>query len=201
MGFAAFDLSKTSTGWALWQIGWAKPQYGHFQVGSEYTKRGQCCIKLHQELEALHGIVTPFDVIFVEAPINYMMKGKNRDGTSKTSAKNIRLTLALAGHLESFAFAVGAPEPIEYSPDAWRYGFCGRDEVSLIKREVKDAQRSGRDPLKAAVMARCRVLGLDPKNHDEGDAIGVLTHGLLDSGIQPPWLASEVLRTPPAMPV
>ena len=76
----------------------------------------------------------------------------------------------------------------------WRTEFCGRDETQMIRRAARQAQKSARDPLKAAVMERCRLLGLSPQNDDEGDAIGILTYAILTNGMTPPWLADETLR-------
>ena len=64
----------------------------------------------------------------------------------------------------------------------------------MIKRAATRAQKSARDPLKAATMERCRQLGMKPRNDDEADAIGILTYGLLLNGVTPPWIANEVLR-------
>lgn len=138
----------------------------------------------------VHRAVCKITHVFVEEPIN-LHKNKN------TSLKNIRIAVGLAEHAESFAAAKGAAKRyFEYNVESWRPGFVGKDESALIKRAAKAAQRSATDPLKAAVMERCRILGLTPRNHNEGDAIGLLTYGLLVGGITPPWLADEVLLPP-----
>lgn len=203
MGFAAFDLSKSSTGWAVWERGWEKPRYGSVQLGSEYTSRGQVFIKLHTVMMDLHTTLTPFEFLFMEAPINHMMV--NKGGRSTTTADNVRLALGLAAHCESFGHAVGSRRIIEYTPDSWRPDYIGRIESSAAKAEASRAKRAGdskasaRGTLKALTIARCRQLGLNPKNDDEADACGILTYGILSSGVQPPWLNDEVLRTPLAL--
>lgn len=204
MGYAAFDLSKSSTGWGLWQPGWERPRYGSVQLGSSFTSRGQVFIKLHKVMSDLHTTLTPFEFLFMEAPINHMMV--NKGGASKTTAENVRVALGLAAHCESFGHAVGSRRIIEYTPDSWRPDFIGRIESSAAKADARrdklagNSKASARDTLKTLTIARCRQLGFNPKNDDEADAIGILTYGILSSGEQPPWLNQEVLRTPVAVP-
>lgn len=188
MGYLALDLSKTATGWAAWKPGWEKPVCGTWKLGSPYTTRGQMNGKLHRNMMDVHQTVCRLTHIFVEEPINVHK-------SSNTSLGNIRISIGLAEHAESFAAAIGAKDRyFEYNVESWRPDFVGRDESVLIKRAAKRAQRSATDPLKAATVARCKILGLSPKNDNEGDALGVLTYGLLQCGITPSWLADEVLR-------
>lgn len=200
MGYAAFDLSKSSTGWACWQEGWEKPVYGSVQLGSVYTSRGQTFIKLHTVMDDLHAGLTPFEFLFMEAPINHMMV--NKGAQSSTTAENVRIALGLAAHCESFGYAREARRIIEYTPDSWRPDFIGRIESSAAKADARRDKKAGnskasaRDTLKALTIARCRQLDLNPKNDDEADAIGILTYGIISSGVQPPWLSDEVLREP-----
>ena len=200
MGFAGFDLSKSSTGWCVWEKGWEKPVYGSVQLGSSFTSRGQTFIKLHTVMSDLHATLTPFEFLFMEAPINHMMV--NKGGASNTTAENVRVALGLAAHCESFGHAVGSRRILEYTPESWRPSYIGRIESSAAKAEASRAKKAGdrkasaRDTLKALTVARCRQLGLNPKNDDEADAIGILTYGILSSGEQPPWLTDEVLRAP-----
>lgn len=186
MSFIAFDPSKACTGWAAWKRGWEKPVYGHAVLGSSYSKTGQTVTKLRAVIIDIFSTVLRFDVIFQEAPINHLMK-------KGTSPENVRIALGLCSTIEGVGFELGC-QIFEYKPDDWRPGFCGREENQLIKREAKRAGHSATDPLKAAVREKCRQLGLIVQKHDESDAIGILTYGLLTSGIQPPWLDNEVLR-------
>lgn len=191
MSFLALDPSKTNSGWAQWKRGWRKPIYASVCLGTSYTGRGQTNTKLRQTLIDIYT-VEPFDVIFVERPICHLK-------TSNTSPDTVRLTLGIYGSLEGVAHELGIPKERIYEFDAktgWQPGFCGREENRLIRRAAKLAQRDARDPIKAAVQEKCRQLGLRPQNSDQADAIGILTHGLLEAGIKPPWLESEILRTP-----
>jgi hypothetical protein len=189
LGYLAIDQSKARTGWAAWQPGWAAPRLGSVQLGSAYTSRGQTFTKLRSTIIDLWQTVTHFEHLFFEEPINHMMKG----GTSEEA---ILLSLGMAGCIEGVGYELRCRRVMKFSASSWRPGFCGNDEVSLIKRAAKQAQRSARDPLKAASMERCRQLGIKPQNDDEADAVGLLTYGILTSGVTPPWLAQEVLRAP-----
>jgi hypothetical protein len=44
-----------------------------------------------------------------------------------------------------------------------------------------------RQALKDFVEARCRDLGMKPRNDDEADALGILDYDLTFAGITPPW--------------
>lgn len=192
MSFLALDPSKSNTGWAQWKPGRPSPRYGSVCLGTSFTERPQVLTKLRQALIDLYS-VEPFDFVFVESAINLNM-GHN------TSPDNIRLAERLMGTIEGLCYELRVRRIFEYEPRQWQPGFCGRDEHDLIKRAAKRAQRSARDPIKAAVQERCRLFGLKPRNSDEADAIGILTHGLLSRNITPPWLAQETLQTPLEIP-
>lgn len=184
--FTAIDPSKSNTGWAIFNTGWDVPRYGSRCLGSSYTPRGQTLTAMRQLVIDLYTL-EPIDFIFYEAPIAHK-KGRN------TSLDNIRLALGLSGAIEGVGHELRCRRVDEIEPDEWQTDFCGRDERQLIKREARRAQRSARDPIKAAVMERCRLYGFKPKNCDEADAIGILTCGMLTKGFQPPWIVQEVLR-------
>jgi hypothetical protein len=202
VGYLALDLSKTSTGWAAWQEGWALPRYGHFQPASEYTKQGQMYKKVRKTVRALHSVVCCFNRVFIEAPICHKMtfsKPAREGGRSvpiRTSPIIIEETLGILGVVKEVLYDLKCREPVEIAPLSWQAAFCGSNETQLIKREARRAQESARDPIKAAVMARCRQLGMRPAKDDESDAIGLLTVGLLRAHVTPPWLANETLRAP-----
>lgn len=183
------DQSKGSTGWACWQTGWERPVFGHVCLGTAYTGRGRVFTKLRSTMIDLWSTVTEYDWVFFEAPIAHRK-------TQNTSDENRRIALGLSGCIEGVAYELGCPENrvFEYEDRSWRPDFIGRIENSEIKAAAKRAQRSARDPLKAAAKERCKQLGMLVKNDDEADAIGMLTYGILSQGITPPWLADEVLR-------
>jgi hypothetical protein len=189
MSYLAIDQSKSRTGWAAWQPGWEKPRFGSVQLGSEYTSRGQVFTKLRSTIIDLWQTVTHFEYLFFEEPINHMMK----KGTSEGA---ILLSLGMAGCIEGVGYELRCRRVTKLSASSWRPGFCGSDDVQLIKRAAKRAQKSARDPLKAASVERCRQLGIHVQNDDQADAVGILTYGILLDEVTPPWIANEVLREP-----
>ena len=196
MSYLALDLSKSSTGWAAWQPGWEKPVYGHWVLGSEYTSRGAVFAKLHQMMSDIHRAVCPVEYLFAEEPIS---PAQLQGGTT---INTLRLASGLAAHAESWAHAMGVRRYLEFNVSSWRPDFIGRVHDSEAKAKARRAKKAGdgrasaRSDLKRLTMERCRQLGFSPKNHDESDALGVLTYGLLTSGATPPWLANEVLLEP-----
>src|SRR3546814_11504950 len=64
----ALDLSKRSTGWALWEQGSDSARFGTWVLGSEYTSRGATYRKLRQHVADLSRLVT-IEPIFFEEPL------------------------------------------------------------------------------------------------------------------------------------
>lgn len=196
MGYVALDLSKSSTGCAAWQPGWDKPRVQTWQLGSNYTTDGGVFAKLHEKLTETHRVLCRIDCIFAEEPINpAQLKGN-------TTIQTIRLATGISAHVHSWAHAMGVRRLHEFNVSSWRPDFIGRiadAEAKSKARRLKkagDARASARKDLKALTKARCRQLGLSPRNDDEADAIGILTYGLLTSNITPPWIEGEVLQVP-----
>lgn len=201
MKILALDLSKSNTGWALWDGKSDKPRFGSWVLGSEYTTNGGVFAKLAQNLTDLHGLM-PFEGIVMETPIvPSQLQGS-------TTIHVIRLAGGLAAMVQYFSHVYRGhnSDPIrfidEVNVESWRPAFIGRIEDAQAKAEARRAKKAGdkrasaRDTLKALTIARCRQLGLTPRSNDEADAIGILTYGILARGKTPPWLADEVLREP-----
>lgn len=195
MTYLSLDLSKSSTGWCWWDGEAARPVYGHWVLGSEFSSPGQVFAKLHRHM-AEHYALMPFEGVFVEPPINpAQLQGH-------TTIQTIRLAIGLAAHVESFVHAYPCRWLHECNVDSWRPDFIGRVEDAAAKAAARraknagDARASARDTLKELTMARCRQLGFTPRKNDEADAIGIMTYGLLVRNITPPWLNDEVLRAP-----
>lgn len=192
MKILALDLSKVSTGWAWWDGMAARPRYGHWRLGSEYTSDGGVFAKLHQHMADLRS-VCPFEWIYFEEPIH----PANLSGA--TNIRAIRLAAGLAAHVESFGHAMGCRTKA-INVGLWRKDFVGPDIERQTKADARAKAKalgrkvSARDTLKALTMERCRHLGMNPRKDDEGDAIGILTYGCELHHITPPWLAGEVLR-------
>lgn len=196
MRILGLDLSKSSTGWCIWDGVAGEPRYGSERLGSEYTSDGQTFAKLHVLMHDLWRTISHFDYVAIEAAINPAQLQGN------TTIQTIRLASGLAAHAHSFAYAMGCKPVIEVNVSSWRPDFIGKfhsDEARRLARAAKKAgniRASARDSLKALTMERCRQLGLNPRKDDEGDAIGILTYTVLTHGETPPWIANEVLRQP-----
>ena len=193
MGHLALDLSKSSTGWALWRDGWDTPRYGHWTLGSEFTTDGQVYAKLHRNLADLFKVST-FDRLYFEEPINPAHL------TGNTSIATIWLLSGLAAHAQSFGYAKRCRMVKAVNVERWRKDFIGQMVVNQVRAGVRRARKGGdtkasaTDKLKRLVIERCQQLGMAPRKNDEADAIGILTYSLLLDGITPPWLAAETLQ-------
>lgn len=190
--YLGLDLSKGSTGWALWDGESPAPRYGHWSLGSEFSSDGRVFAKLHQCLAELHSLM-PFEFIFAEEPINAANLAGN------TSIDTLRLASGLSAHVHSFKHAYSLRQILEFNVSSWRPPFIGRIHSDDAKREARIAKKAGnkrasaRNALKSLTIARCKQLGFTPRTDDEADAIGILTHGCLVRGVTPPWLSDEVL--------
>lgn len=183
----ALDLSKRSTGWAVWMGDHTPVRYGSWELGSEYTSRGQTFAKLHANLLDLRAIAR-FEALYFEEPINpTKLKGH-------TNIDTLRVLSGLAAHAESFGHALGLRIVQGINIDSWRSAFIGRINSSAAKAKAKAAGKSATDSLKSLTIERCRQLGFNPRNTDEADAIGILDYCVALRGDVPPWRAEEVLR-------
>lgn len=183
----ALDLSKRSTGWAVWMGDDTPPRYGSWELGSEYTGRGQTYAKLHANLLDLRAVL-PFEALYFEEPINPVkLKGH-------TNIDTLRVLSGLAAHAESFGHAIGLRIVQGINIDSWRPAFIGRINSTEAKRKAKAAGKSASDGLKTLTMERCRQLGFNPRTTDEADALGILDYCIALRGAVPPWRSDEVLQ-------
>lgn len=195
MSYLALDLSKSSTGWALWNGTSRLPVYGHWRLGSEYATDGQVFAKLHRNLSDLYK-VEKFERLYFEEPINPAHL------TGNTSIATIWLLSGLASHAQSFAAIKRLRITKAVNVERWRKDFIGDMVVREVKAGVRrrrqsgDSKASSTDQLKRLTIDRCRQLGMAPRKNDEADALGILTYSILLDGVTPPWLANETLRTP-----
>ena len=194
-GFVALDLSKASTGWALYEHGSDRAHYGHWQLGSEYTPDGGVFCKLHQCLSDLHSL-NKFDHLYFEDTLPPVkLQGF-------TNINSIRLAAGLSSHAESWGEALGMRTIQRVNLESWRPEFIGRVVSQQAKRDARnkskqlDKKVSARGTLKALTIARCKQLGWTPRNDDEADALGILDYVLTLHQIIPPWRKDEVLRPP-----
>jgi hypothetical protein len=167
--FAAFDLSKAATGWAVWQPGWDAPRFGHWKLGGEFTTRGQVFCKLQRSMLELHKVM-PFEEVVYEEPL---LLGP---AAGHTTADTQKLLIGLAMHVESFCEAMKIRRCNEINQSSWRKGFIGS-----VKRGTK------RTDLKTLTIERCRAYGWNPSRDDEADSLGVLEYHLATRKIDRPW--------------
>ena len=195
MSYLALDLSKSSTGWALWEEGTDTPRYGHWQLGNEWTSEGAVYAKLHRCMSDLYKL-TGFTNLYFEEPIS---PGHLQGGTT---AQTIWMLGGLAAHAQSFGHIKRCRIVKAVNVERWRKDFIGDMVVREIKAGVRrrrkqgDNKASATDQLKRLVIERCRQFGFTPRKNDEADAIGILTYAILLNGVTPPWLADETLRAP-----
>lgn len=177
MRILALDLSKTSTGFALWSPADARPLIGHWRLGSEYTSRGRVYGKLHEEMSALNMVGT-IDALAYEEPMDH---GKL---AGHTNIETLKLATGLAEHVESWGAAMGIKPHLIAAANitSWR-----RVALGPIKRGTKRAT------IKELSIDRARELGFRPSNDDEADALGIMIWACDRFGIPAPWLKVQPL--------
>lgn len=202
---AEFKITKASSNWQVYEVdgGFQSVVFGSWVLGTAYTTRGGVFDCLKRRLAALHAVI-PFDRVYVEEPITpQQLQGHTTIGT-------LRITLGLAAATEDFChvyratgdFPDGVRSLQEINIGHWRADFIGKIENNEAKAKARRERKAGNERanatpvLKLLVMERCQQLGFKPRHNDEGDAIGILTYGVLLSGETPPYLADEVLRQP-----
>ncbi len=178
MTILALDLSKRSTGWALWGDPMPKPVSGTWSLGSELTSAGRSFLKLHQCMNDLYQIHA-YDIVIYEEPIAL------GPGAHQTNRDTVFTLIGLAAHVDSYCEAKGVRKVRSVNQSSWRRHFIGS-----MKRGTKTKQ------LKEYAMERCAQLGMTPQKHDEAEAIGVLDYMCEMERIMPPWRSQEVLRQP-----
>lgn len=174
----SLDLSKRSTGWAIWQEGWDMPRYGSVQLGSEYTCDGRTYVKLHQVLSDLRMTVSKFEAIYFEEPINPAQL------TGHTNIDTLRVLSGLAAHTLSFSYALSIRAQA-VNITSWRRFFVGKMPRGTKTKEWKDY-----------AIERCHQYGWKPRTNDEADALGILDYACDLQGVTPPWRVDETLRAP-----
>lgn len=175
MGVLSLDLSKSRTGWAFWEEGMAAPAFGHWRLGDEYTPFGKVFATLHMQLSDLLR-ATGFSEVRYEQPAD-------PSKFDRATAFDVPfLLIGLAAHVNSFCSAKGIRRCDWIHQATWRRHFIGPMKRGRKKWELKDF-----------VEARCKELGMAPRNDDEADALGILDYDLSVAGITPPWRMQHVL--------
>lgn len=178
MTILALDLSKRSTGYAVFGDKLSTAYFGHWVLGSEFTSRGKTYCKLWDCLEELHSLHR-IEHMFFEEPMN---AGAMQGGTNIDS---LRVLAGLAAHAESWADGMGLRSVQAVNVSTWRKHFIGSQKRGSKRATLKDL-----------TIERCEQLGFKPRRDDEADALGILDYGCELRGVLPPWRATEVLRPP-----
>jgi hypothetical protein len=173
MDILAFDLSKSSTGYARYQSDCERITYGSFSLGDSEYRLGDCTVVLFQKIKELCLFDKP-DLIVYEEQLN---------GNRQSNERNNRQANAWAVVVQLYA----AWYKIRHYPI---------NNQTLKDSWLMPERKLSRDEAKSASVAMSRRFGLRPKNHDEADAIGLLDYAMLREKITPPWRANEVLRPP-----
>jgi len=179
MRILALDLSKRSTGFAIWGRADARALIGHWVLGSEITDDGTACGRLHEQMSDLCSVVGSIDAVFMEETIDA------RALSGHTNIETLKILSYLAGHAKSWAACYPADRPRiirEVNMTRWRRHFLGS-----MKRGTKSTD------LKEYAMLRAREYGFNPRRHDEAEALGILDYACDDIGVVPPWRESRPL--------
>lgn len=174
MTILALDLSKRSTGYAVFGEGLSTAYFGHWVLGSEFTSRGKTYCKLWDSLDELYQLHR-IEHLYFEEPMHAatMQGGTNID--------SLRVLAGLAAHAESWADGMGLRSVQAVNVSTWRKHFIGSQK-----------RGSKRATLKSLTMERCNQLGFKPRRDDEADALGILDYGCELRGIKPPWRSAPV---------
>ncbi|WP_374139457.1 hypothetical protein [Sphingomonas sp.] len=175
MRVIGLDLSKTSTGWAVWGIGDARAAYGHWELGSAFTSNGMAFARLHERLSELNSVGT-IDAIFFEEALNPTTLA------GFTNIDTLKVLSGLCAHAESWGEAMGCRVIRGVNQSTWRKHFLGP-----VGRPKNKFGKPIPVDWKALSMARARDFGMKPQRHDEAEAIGILSFALDALGISPPW--------------
>jgi hypothetical protein len=175
------DLSKTSTGYAVWGPGDARPHSGTWELGSAFTSRGLVFAKLHQNMSDLNRL-GKIDAIFFEETIHpAKLQGH-------TNIDTLRVLSGLAAHAESWGEAMKCRAIYAVNQSTWRRLFLGKLPPHMRSSDLKDM-----------AMRRARQLGFHPTKHDQAEAIGILDFGCEQLGLSPPWRVQGGLLSPLAV--
>lgn len=172
-----FGISRTSRNWRVYDDGKTSLAHGAWQLKSAWSREGEPHAKLHQNLAVLHEHVE-FERVFYERALSPEQRG----GASNESND---ILIELLGHVKSFHFAYHLRQLMGIHRASWQKSYIGSQKRGTKRAVLLDL-----------IEQRSRQLGFTFRKNDEAAAVGILTHGLLISGITPPWLANEVLRPP-----
>lgn len=165
MDVLALDLSKSGTGWARYQTGKPRPDYGTWELGGPGTDRAGVMVALYKRLNEVILFGDP-DVVYYESPLR---------GDAQTSESNNRLANALASMVEFFC-RCRRIRFHEANNRTWK-----ATQLNAKSKYLSTAE------WKILSIRTARELGIRPGNDNEADALHILDHGLAQENIVPPW--------------
>jgi hypothetical protein len=172
------DLSKSSTGFAVWGPGDVRAHSGTWELGSAYTSRGRVFAKLHQNMTDLHR-VGAIDCIFYEEALNPAALHGH------TNIDTLRILNGLVAHVDSWGDAMGCSIVHAVHQATWRRFFLGKLPQGMRSTDLKDM-----------AMKQARRLGFHPNKHDQAEAIGIMDFGCEQMNLSPPWRQQPGLLSP-----
>lgn len=207
MNFAAFDVSASSTGWAIIMPGdirdhfdapnWVKildklklsatsSNWRYYPEGNASLAHGVWRLKTewsregepHATLHRNLSVLHEFSG-FEHVLYEKALTPEQRGGASNPSND---ILLELIGHVKSFYCIRRCRTILGIHRASWQKAYIGRQPRGTKRKTLIDL-----------IQARSRQLGLSCRKDDESAAVGILTYGLLTRGIKPPWLRDEVL--------
>jgi len=153
---------STKCGWSL-QCGDDKRiAYGTWRLG-EGERPGVYFLLLGRQITALrreYGIE--------DQPLQIVIENKALNATGTQETKH--LAESWLAVVEIYAEAKNLQQPIAVGVNSWRSAFIGR---SMAPKEVR-GESERRKWIKAATIAECRRRGLEPKDDNQADALGIL---------------------------
>lgn len=138
----------TRSGFAIDADGGTRPRLGTFRVPANGEDIGQPCSRFQRWLTDMLTTHRP-DMVGFEAPL--VMSGRNGSKV-RTNIFTVRLLFGLATMVEVVCHDTGIT--------------CREVNVQQVKKSFAGHGRAE----KTDMIARCRELGWDPKDHNEADA-------------------------------
>lgn len=140
--------------------------------GKKCVRRGQYYINFlecFRRLRRLHNID--------EAEIKIALEGEAY-AANRTEA-SARLAAGWIAVLDMYCERKCNPYPVTVTTDSWRKAFTG---FSRAPKEIKGTNER-RDWIKAKVLEKCASRGLNPRDDNEADALGIM-YWLMNNGEQ-----------------
>lgn len=168
----ALDQSLEATGFALFADG-KVAMHGSWHLCDGARNRALGFRELFTRLDSLHR-GRGFAQIVHEAPAF---------GAVNKGSDQLVGSIGLIAVIELFAESRRLPAPRAHAPISWRTSWFRKAERKAIAAKPQRLR-----DWKRPALERAEQYGFDVVSHDEAEAIAILHHDLIRSGIQPPWV-------------